>query len=175
MSRRSQSRLSGTQLIFDVSDWACWHTTTLTKGKHSRVARAETCCGSEPCERRDTRDRRENASQGRIPARSRTWPVTRPAARRRVFPRRRAVRRAACFRPDDIDTERRAVSGTGNVTRRDMRCVPRCCKERARPSPGFRAARDARRSASTTLRLLHPTRTSPASRARCVRRRRSPA
>ena len=54
-------------------------------------------CGSEPCERRVARDRRENTSQGRMPARSRTWPGRSPSSRRRVFPRRRAVRRAACL------------------------------------------------------------------------------
>ena len=38
----------------------------------------ETCCGSEPCERRDSRDRGENASEGRVQARSRTWPALCP-------------------------------------------------------------------------------------------------
>jgi hypothetical protein len=48
------------------------------------------------CERRAAGDRRENTSQGRLPARSRTWSGRVPLSRRSVFPRRRAVRRAAC-------------------------------------------------------------------------------
>jgi len=57
----------------------------------------EMCCGSEPCERRVARARWENISKGGLPARSRTWLGRIPSSRRSVFPRRRAVRRAARF------------------------------------------------------------------------------
>jgi glucose/arabinose dehydrogenase len=61
------------------------------------------------------------------------------------------------------------------VSPRDTRFVPARCTGPGRLSRGSRAARAARRSASTTLRLLHPTRTLPACPARCARHRQSPA
>jgi len=57
------------------------------------------CCGSEPCERRDTPRKPEHAAQRGLPASSRSWTGRRSPSRSGVFPRRRAVRRAARVRP----------------------------------------------------------------------------
>ncbi len=66
----------------------------------STPGRRETCCGSEPCERRVARDRRETASAEPSPAQvtdSHGPAPAVPVSRSRGFPRRRAVRRAACL------------------------------------------------------------------------------
>jgi len=54
------------------------------------LRRRDTCCGSEPCERRVAGDRRENTLQGRPPARSRISTPPRRRARRgpRTWPGR---------------------------------------------------------------------------------------
>jgi len=51
------------------------------------------------CERRVARARRENAPAGQISGQVTDLAVTLTGPRAGVFPRRRAVRRAACFWP----------------------------------------------------------------------------
>jgi hypothetical protein len=90
VSRRSQSRLS---------EAPCGEGSRTAVGTD---ARRDTCCGSEPCERRVARDRRETASGGPSPAQVTDSHGPAPAATRTRssgFPRGRAVRRAACVRP----------------------------------------------------------------------------
>ena len=61
-----------------------------------RRAGPDTCCGSEPCERRVPGDRRETARAGPSPGQLTELAGAVPLTRSGGFPRRRAVRRAAC-------------------------------------------------------------------------------
>ena len=70
----------------------------------------DTGCGSEPCERRVASGRWETARAGPSPGQLTELAGAVPLTRSGGFPRRRAVRRAACVRPPSARTELFALS-----------------------------------------------------------------
>src|SRR5205085_7527917 len=94
----------------------CSHLTVMPVGNSVATRmRPGTGCGSEPCERRVASDSREIAPQRRNPRQLTELPHAADRSRRRDFPRRRAVRGAACFRPSSHDGFPKGISASAGA------------------------------------------------------------